>query len=363
MKRAYSLVGGLLFLIIATSTALAQTQQVEKENILNAIKAAFKTWELPCTSIKFNYKGEMDEKTFFAGKTMDNAIVVYFGHDTGTWVSGDLAYTTEVNIQTDAEADIITAVIGMNAKDWAWSLDAAKNKIDIQSAVTQLIPTALGFYVGPDPVGAGQVNLAFNALDRDLQSSHKEGATYGYFKNDANCTQPAMPFLCGSDYPQTGADAGVPTDAGTDAATALEKYLLCIFHSRPDDLQKGKHYHWTKSPIDFYVYIPNAGQLPGLPDVLPGNDAGTDGSDPGTDGGVLTDSGNDSSSDGGTKCTKSTDCKSNEICSTEGTCVKTDGDGCCSVGTTSKINLLYAGLMLISFIAFRRLQRQRGRSE
>jgi MYXO-CTERM domain-containing protein len=182
----------------------------QQAGALAAVQAAFATWELGCTSLKFQYLGASASTTEVPG-----AILVYFGNDAASWAHGASAYFYSLGWQSPTGA-ISTASIGMNARDYLWSVGAAAMSIDIQSLVTQVMPGVLGFYVGSDPQ-SGSVSIAFNALNRTLTQAHLDGARYLYFQAGAGCVQPAKPTPCATWTPP--GDGGPPKlDAAPDAA-------------------------------------------------------------------------------------------------------------------------------------------------
>lgn len=173
----------------------------QQQGALAAVQAAFASWELACTSLKFQYLGASTSTTEVPG-----AILVYFGNDAASWAHGASAYFYSLGWQSPSGA-ISTASIGMNARDYLWSVGAAPMSIDIQSLVTQVMPGALGFYVGSDPQ-TGSVSIAFNALNRTLTQAHLDGARYLYFQAGAGCIQPGKPAPCATWTPP--ADGGPP---------------------------------------------------------------------------------------------------------------------------------------------------------
>jgi MYXO-CTERM domain-containing protein len=189
---------------------VARLPAAQQAPALAAIQAAFATWELSCTSLKFQYLGASTSTTEVAG-----AILVYFGNDAASWPYGSSAYYYSLNWQS-LSGDVSKASIGMNARDYLWSVGAVPSSIDIQSAVTQMLPGALGFYVGSDPK-TGSVAIGFNTLNRTLTQEHLDGARYLYFQAGPGCSQPAKPKACAATVP---ADGGPPADAGSKDGVA-----------------------------------------------------------------------------------------------------------------------------------------------
>ncbi|MBW2731123.1 MAG: hypothetical protein JRH20_01950 [Deltaproteobacteria bacterium] len=328
--------------------------QVEKQKILEAVQAAFATWEqVDCTNLKFEYKGELDP--FVPEK--EGALVVYFGNDNLTWVHGTDAYYTTSTIGLNAEGNITKSSIGMNARDIKWSIGAQSNHIDIQTAVAHLIPAAIGFYVGSQPIKGSLPNfITYNEVNHTLLAQHEMGAQYTYFDATGQCTRPDEPPVCGEAV--TPVDAGIP-EAGVPEGGLPAPIQLCIHHSDPNDKPNGMFYSWTTQPIPYYVYIPSSGWLPGSTGVVP--DGGTVTLDTGTtptgDGGVVP------TGDGSVPltCTRTDQCGEGYVCTAEGICVVSGGDdGCCRISHTREENIAYSFLLVFGlglFIWRRRRQR------
>lgn len=290
--------------------------EVDRQGIINAIKAGFATWEqVQCTDIRFEYKGELSAWT----NEKQGAILVYFGTDASTWIHGQAAYFTTSGIELIAEANMNRGTIGLNAGAYGWSIGAEKNKIDIQTAVAHLLPATLGFYVGSDPAGGSlQDFIVYNKVDHALTEAHQTAAQYSYFKAGVGCTRPDEPPICG--VPAAASDGGTPISN-------------CIYHSSPSDKPSGSFYHWKTLPIPYYIYVPTNGNIPGGTPVGDGGSAGNkDSGSTGADGGVVP---QDAAS--GQACTNSEQCPSGQVCTVEGKCVATGGggrdDGCSMTGS------------------------------
>jgi hypothetical protein len=351
MHRRIRCLALLPALLLLSGPALAQ---VKTQEILAEVQAAFKTWEtIDCTNLKFEFAGLL---TDFVGEK-EGAILVYFGHDASTWIHQNKAYYRNVTIKLDPVGDINKGIIGMNAKDWYWSIGQEKGAIDIQTAMLHMIPDAIGFYVGKDPIGGSLMGLIdTNLVQRSLLPEHKQGAQFTYFQAGTSCTQPAKPQICGPmaapDIGPGPVDAGVteagPTDAAAaDAPDAALPNQLCIYHSVPNDPANGKPYHWVNTPIKYYVYIPNRGKLPGSLDTGDG-DGGTDGA-----------------KDWGANkpCTSNEQCGDGGICSDAGVCVPLGGggddDGCCRVGHARKEHVVNATLLVLGLVLLALFRRRR----
>jgi MYXO-CTERM domain-containing protein len=273
MRIVSSTVIGCTLLAIATGTASAA---VQREAIIKEIQAAFDTWsQAPCTSIKFDYKGELSSYV----SEQQGAILVYFGYDRNTWSQSDRAFHAGSYVLNNDTGAIVRGVIGLNAYKYDWSIGKEKDKIDIRTAVTRLLPFALGFYVGPDPKGVDLEGLiTYDFVDTALQPLQVLGAEFLYFPSPAPgpCTRPGMPPVCGKttwtiDGGGPAVDASVADRGATPDRSALDlsarpdaaaQMHLCIYHTNPNDLAKGVPYHWEQ-PIPWYVFVPDQGRVPG----------------------------------------------------------------------------------------------------
>lgn len=185
----------------------------DKAAVEAAIKAAFDAFAaIECTDLAFNYAGAIDPLV----SEKAGAILVFFGHDASTWIHGDSAYFYTMNWGTVAEGDIKHGVIGMNAGKYDWVIGKEAQKIDIQTAVMKMIPGTLGYYVGSNPA-TGSLDIKFDTVDHTVSADQATGAKYTYFKNDANCTQPAAPPICTSGTPP-GDGGGPPPGDGDGGA-------------------------------------------------------------------------------------------------------------------------------------------------
>lgn len=347
----------LAAIVAMTLGAGVANAQVKKAEILQAVQAAFSAWEgVECTNLKFEYKGELSPFV----PEQEGAIVVYFGNDNLTWTHGGDAYYTTSTIGLIAEGNITKASIGMNARDIKWSIGAESNHIDIQTAVTHLIPAAIGFYVGSSPTTGSLMDfIGYNKVDHTVKPEHIAGAQFTYFAEGTSCTQTAEPPVCGEAIPTP--DAGASEAGADDAGSGDPPIQLCIFHSSPNDKPEGKPYSWTAQPIPYYVYIPDSGWLPGSTGQVV-DDGGVvvtpdSGPTPNNDGGSTT-------NDSGTPqtCTTSDQCGDGQVCTSEGVCLAVGGDdGCCRISHTREENIAYTFLLLVGLGLFIwRRRRQRG---
>jgi len=358
-RRCLALFVGALLLWAAPAGA-----QVKKQEIIKEIQEAFKTWEaITCSNLKFEYAGE--QPTYVDKK--DGGILVRFGYDASTWAHETVTYWTSSDWNLDDKGDLYRGTIELNARDFWWSIGAEKNKLDIRTAVLHMIPNTIGFYVGNDPqTGSLRAFINYNQTIHALDPLHETGARFDYFEAGASCTQPSQPVICGQTAPTPDAgttdaaavDAAAPDAAGdlgaadaaadasaTDAGPPIQ---LCIYHSSPNDTSKGKPLHWETMPIKYWIYIPDAGKLPGSTNI-PGDGSGTDAQ---------------TMFDGGPPkaCTTDNDCDDGFACR-NGICTSVGGggddDGCCRVshapdGHVTGTLVLLLGIVLL---ALRRKQR------
>ena len=187
----------------------------DRAAVLEAIKAAFQAYEdIPCSTLQFNHAGALD--TLVTQRR--GAILVYFAHDESAPAIGG-AYIYNMSWLTVAQGEIDEATIALNAKDFAYTIGAEPNKIDIQTAVMQLIPPMLGYFVGQQPGGAIEA-IKFNEINHTLDARQIAGAQYSYFKADNGCVRPEQPSPC-VPHGSSAGDGGSSTagDAGTGAAS------------------------------------------------------------------------------------------------------------------------------------------------
>jgi Cys-rich repeat protein len=371
-------VGGLLL-----GTAAPVRAQVKKQEIIQEIQEAFKTWEaITCSKLKFEFAGE--QPTYIDKK--DGGILVRFGYDASTWSHQTVTYWTSSDFNLVEKGDLYRGTIELNARDFWWSIGKEKGKLDIRTAVLHMIPATIGFYVGSDPTtGSLRAFINYDQTIHALDPLHETGARFDYFEAGASCTQPSQPAICGTSGPtpdagagdaaagdtgaadaagDTGApdaagDTGAPDAAGdtgaadaaadaslTDAGPPIQ---LCIYHSNPNDLSKGKPLHWEALPIKYWIYIPDIGKLPGSINI-PGDGNGTDAQ---------------SLFDGGPPkaCTVDTDCPDGFVCK-GGVCVASGGggddDGCCRVSHAPGQGRLTGTLVLLLGLVLVALRRRRG---
>jgi hypothetical protein len=268
MKRLSSICIGCALLALAAGSAGAA---VKKAEIIAAVQAAFETWsKVPCANLKFEYKGELP--SFISEK--QGAILVYWGYDSLTWTS-QAPVLAGAYVQNDDTAALTRAVIGFDAHNWGWSIGTKeKYTFDIQTAVTQMLPVALGFYVGADPTGK-LLWLYPEYIQTALTPMQEQGAQFLYFNSSGSCTKPNPPSLCGV---TPTVDRGV-LDGARDLGAAPDKRLvdltvvsgdgpppqyLCVKHSTSNgDAHPGAYYHW-EGTIPWYIYLNDTyGHLPG----------------------------------------------------------------------------------------------------
>ncbi len=181
----------------------------EKTAAIDAVKAAFAAYEkVACTSLKFDYKGESTSVSSVA-----DAILVNFSD-----ISTGGAYYYGANVKTFDPPDITDALIQMNLKGYKWVVGAQANAIDIQTAVTQMLPGALGFYAGggapPKPGGTGGdlPEIKYNVVVTTLSKDQEDGVKFLY--PGTGCTKPATPPMCAKVAPPATDGGPKPTTDG-----------------------------------------------------------------------------------------------------------------------------------------------------
>jgi hypothetical protein len=181
---------------------------VAKADAIAAIKKAFDAYAaVTCTTLKFDYKGESTSIS-----DVPDAILVYFDDTAGVG-----AYYAKMEWNTAALGDINKGVIMMNGNGYGWTVGAAANKIDIQTAVTQMLPWTLGYYVGDDPWGGSQTSsIKYNYVQTDLTADQKLGAQVIYPGTGSGCTTPPKPSLWCKTIPKPDGvkDSSVKTEKG-----------------------------------------------------------------------------------------------------------------------------------------------------
>jgi hypothetical protein len=158
-----------------------------KAAVITAIKSAFTTWDgLACTDVTFSYAGESTSYSWESG-----VILVYIGDDATTWPHGAVPYFVNMKWGSASTGGISYGSIGVNEKDFDWTVGAAAGKIDIQSAVHLLMPQMLGFFVGTK-LKPPTVPLAYNGVNHQLTADHVDAARFSYFKAGSGCTKPKV---------------------------------------------------------------------------------------------------------------------------------------------------------------------------
>jgi hypothetical protein len=182
----------------------------EKAAAIKAVQDAFATYEkVTCTTLKFEYKGESTSVS-----TVTDMILVNFSD-----VSTGGAYYYGANVKTYDPPDIKEAIIQMNIKDYKYVVGAQANAIDIQTAVTQMIPVAIGFYAAggtpPKPGGGGGdlPEIKYNVVVTTLTKEQEDGVRFTYPSTATGCSKPAVPTMCAKISPPAG-DGTKPTGDG-----------------------------------------------------------------------------------------------------------------------------------------------------
>lgn len=183
----------------------------DKAKFIAAVDAAFKAYEISCSSLKFQNDGE----TTSTNGSGSNVIVVNFSdQQTGS------AYFTDVGWQMYDPADISGATIQMNiaaGEKWKYIVGKAASSIDIQTAVMQMIPPVIGFYAGSgDPKNVTFPEIKYNYENHTLSQEQKDGVLAVYFQAGAGCTKPTPPNCATMPSPDGGPKPGDGTNPTTD---------------------------------------------------------------------------------------------------------------------------------------------------
>ncbi|MCB9555983.1 MAG: hypothetical protein H6707_07755 [Deltaproteobacteria bacterium] len=187
--------------IPSASANLPTPAQVEA-----AVKAAFSAYSsVNCVDLTFDFKGALSP---FVSNGKDGGILVYFGDGTEIpWTFTNNAWFVSMNFNPATVGGIVKAYMAFNAKDFKWSIGAEANKIDVQTAVTQLMPETLGYSVTG---GTFQIPIKFNDQTITLTTEQETGVQFLYPKS--GCTAPTKPPFCN---PAAAGDGGVAADSGT----------------------------------------------------------------------------------------------------------------------------------------------------
>lgn len=202
-----------------------KVSQPKREAAMAAVQAAFKAYEIACSKLRF---AEIKETTSF--DPISGGILVYWGNDSTTWNFAPdeqgryPAYFHGKKNLYDNAPDIDYGSIGMNARDFAWTVNGAEaGKLDIQTAIMQMIGPNVGFYWGDDPFGGSFAEIKYNNVARELSPEQKLGILNAYFQEGSGCTKPTAPLDtdCDTVPPRPRPDAGpiVPKEAGVDPSS------------------------------------------------------------------------------------------------------------------------------------------------
>jgi hypothetical protein len=144
-------------------SALPAEQQA---GALAATQAAFGTYnQVKCTTLQFKYDGPTTSTSPVMGK------ISVLWVDMGAFSS---AYAT--SSMSDPNGDIVRGAMLLNVYDNPWTVGAAPNKFDIQSAVTQLIAHLIGFYAGVgNPFTGPGLDIQFNQVNTTLAARCADG--------------------------------------------------------------------------------------------------------------------------------------------------------------------------------------------
>jgi hypothetical protein len=176
---------------------------------IKAVQDAFATYQaVPCTTLAFKYEGEHASVAYVQG-----AILVVFS---GVVTGGSYYWGNTQGTQFEP-ADITQALIQMNIKEakGSYGIGAAPNQIDIQTAVTQMIPWAVGFYAGSgDPNKGNLPAINYNVVTTTLTAEQIQGVQAQYPKTGAGCSSQPLAQPCKTVPPPPGGEPGKPKEAG-----------------------------------------------------------------------------------------------------------------------------------------------------
>jgi hypothetical protein len=301
------------------------SENLKDAAILGAIDKAFQTWgTIPCSKLTF----AKDATFTFAAipfKQATGAIFIYWITDAKDWPAGvdQLNYIYRYG-GYDMKGNTTSSSIAINAFKYTWkATGASASEFDVQNLLTHFLGFSIGLEKSKIPSAVMGQSPGFGLTPdlRTLTQDDKDGTVYLYPGTGAGCTVPTAPGAdnCGGAAPPPPGD-GVKKDAGTtptgDGQTKTDK---------------------PSTPAGDGTLKPDS------PPISAG-----DGVPPTT---------YEASTPSG-KCTSNTQCAEGEICSIDGSCVKTGGDdGCggCEVASyrqTPALALLLLGLGLL--LGFRR---------
>lgn len=195
------------------------TKGLAKSKVIGAVKAAIATWEtLPCTNLKFQYAGESSSTSSENGH-----LLIYWGNSKSTWTHNELAWWVEPVWSSYKTGELTYASIGLNATpnhktySYDWAIGAQKDSFDVQTAVTWLLPLALGFDVSK--VGKkGYPPLYYNYTRHTLCKAHEIGAQFTYFRAGSGCSRPKPVMCSGNSGPPASDGGGGAIDGGGSGA-------------------------------------------------------------------------------------------------------------------------------------------------
>ena len=278
----------------------------KRQAAIDAVKAAFKAYELPCTSLKFSYEGASTSFSDVKGH-----ILIYWGHatkDASSWIHGSATYFRQMYFTSYQTGEIDRAYVALNAKNSGWYAGKTEvvpppsatryAQLDIKTVMMWMIPDLIGYMVSTD-LSKAQLPIKYSTTLPALCKEHKDGAMYTYFQAGTGCKKPTKPAHC----------LGGP---------------------KPGDL----------GPLDGFF---------------------TDGPAPKKDkgGSSTADKGGSTTNDAGTgkACTSTKQCAADEVCTVEGYCKKVttggDDDGCSVAGSTSGLGTLWV-LLGLALVGWRR---------
>ena len=199
------------------------TDTLEKTKAIEAVKKAFSAWEITCTGLKFEFKGETTDFVPSAG-----SILAFWGNDALNWPFGADAYQFGYQF---SGTQYHSALIGMNYRDFKWSDAGIAGAFDIQTTVMWLIAPTIGFFYGSNPA-TGTMSMPYGSVNHNLTQAHIDGAKFLYANStDPSCAVTVTPTYCANWSPPMDGGAtidGPPSqlDGGVDSSLLSDQPAL-----------------------------------------------------------------------------------------------------------------------------------------
>lgn len=163
--------------------------ETTRATVVSEVQAAFDAYnQILCTSLQFSFDGETESLSSVGGE-----ILIQFLDDAHMSGGGYLQEGQQKASSEGKEWDFFT--ISLNTKYFGVGQDTSK--IDIQTALIQMIPMAVGIYVGtPNNNAYDYQELKFNYVNHSVSQEQTEAIQWLYFKEGESCTKPSDPPAC-----------------------------------------------------------------------------------------------------------------------------------------------------------------------